>query len=466
MNKIVVITTLVVVSLAVFLIATFIFNPSKISKEVKVSPIISSNYKLDCTGFWEDNPLCVERNNAIRALQELEYAIEETQKIIDNENDLKFQGAKVYKNEGDNLFRDEFYYKAENKYKEALTILNEIKLTNKNKIEGLRNKAIIAYNEDKLNEALNYFEELDSLITDEEVSSYIVKINNRNEIIKLNNKAKELLNNQQFDESKVTIFKSISLDKDYIPSINLKDEILKKEKDFNFFNYINDTYAYIDELNFKKARNSLSQARALYPNSEEVNQVEVRLKINEKENIVKALMQNIDNSVKKEAWKAAMKNINELVNINSSMVDPDKIKRIKDILNFINLADIHLLKPDRLSSKNVFDEALKNYELGKILINNSTPKLANKVSKLETLIKEYSKRIDITFISNNETYFDIERFKNFDPFREFTISVRPGNYTFIAKKPGVEAYRKEVKIKSTDTNKVISVICDTSCSIN
>ncbi len=434
MNKIVVITTLVVVSLAVFLIATFIFNPSKISKEVKVSPIISSNYKLDCTGFWEDNPLCVERNNAIRALQELEYAIEETQKIIDNENDLKFQGAKVYKNEGDNLFRDEFYYKAENKYKEALTILNEIKLTNKNKIEGLRNKAIIAYNEDKLNEALNYFEELDSLITDEEVSSYIVKINNRNEIIKLNNKAKELLNNQQFDESKVTIFKSISLDKDYIPSINLKDEILKKEKDFNFFNYINDTYAYIDELNFKKARNSLSQAKALYPNSEEVNQVEVRLKINEKENIVKALMQNIDNSVKKEAWEAAMKNINELVNINSSMVDPGKIKRIKDILNFINLADIHLLKPDRLSSKNVFDEALKNYELGKILINNSTPKLANKVSKLESLIKEYSKRIDITFISNNETYFDIERFKNFDPFREFTISVRPGNYTFIAKK--------------------------------
>jgi len=466
MNKILVIAALVAVSLAVFLIATFLFNPSKISKNEKVSPIISSNYNLDCTGFWEGNPLCVERNNAIRALQELEYTIEETQNIIDNENDLKFQGAKVYKNEGDNLFRDEFYYKAENKYKEALTILNEIKVSNENKIEGLRNKAIIAYKEDNLNEALIYFEELDSLITDDEVSSYIVKINNRNEIIKLNSKAKEFLNNQQFDESKVTIFKSLSLDKDYIPSINLKDEILKKEKDFNFFNYINDTYAYIDELNFKKARNSLSQAKALYPNSEEVNQVEVRLKINEKENIVKALMQNIDNSVKKEAWKAAMKNINELVNINSSMVDPGKIKRIKDIISFINLADIHLLKPDRLSSKNVLDEALKNYELGKILINNSTPKLANKVSKLEVLIQEYSKRIDITFISNNETYFDIERFKNFDPFREFTISVRPGNYTFIAKKPGVEAYRKEVKIKSTDTNKVISVICDTSCSIN
>ena len=117
MNKIVVIAALVVVSLAVFLIATFIFDPGKISKDEKVSPIISSNYKLDCTGFWEGNPLCVERNNAIRALQELEYAIEEAQKIIDNENDLKFQGAKVYKNEGDNLFRDEFYYKAENKYK-------------------------------------------------------------------------------------------------------------------------------------------------------------------------------------------------------------------------------------------------------------------------------------------------------------------------------------------------------------
>jgi len=120
----------------------------------------------------------------------------------------------------------------------------------------------------------------------------------------------------------------------------------------------------------------------------------------------------------------------------------------------------------RLSSKNVLDEASRNLRVGKGLIDSSTPKLAKKVSQVEELINEYSKRIEITFVSNNETHLDIERFKSFNPFSEFTISVRPGNYIFIAKKPGVQSFRKEVKIKSTDSKKTISVICNLSCSIN
>ena len=466
MNKILVIAALVAVTIIVFITATFIFDPKKISKKVETAPIVSNNYKLDCTGFWEDNPLCVERNNSIRALQELEIAIEGVQEIIDEENNLKFQGAKVFKNEGDNFFRDEFYFKAENKYRDALTIINEIKTANINKIEGLKNKAIIAYNEDKLDEALVFFQELDAFVKDEEVSLYLKKISNRDEILTLNNKSKKLLNTKKFDDAKISIFKSISLDNDYLPTINLKDEILKKEKDFKFSNYINETYAYIDELDFKNARNSLKKAKELYLNSDEVTQVEARLKRTEKENIVRILLLNIDNSLKNEDWKNAMSYSKELLDINSSLIDPSQIERIKDILKFLKLANIHLMDPDRLSSKNVLDEASRNLRVGKGLINSSTPKLAKKVTQVEELINEYSKRIEITFVSNNETHLDIERFKSFNPFSEFTISVRPGNYIFIAKKPGVQSFRKEVKIKSTDSKKTISVICNLSCSIN
>ena len=468
MNRVIVIVSLVVISLAAFITATLIFDPSKLSKEKKeeISPIISSNYNLDCTGFWENNPLCVERNNSIRALQEYEFVNEEVKNLINDENDLKYQGAKVLKNEGDKFFKEEFYFKAENKYKNALAILNEIKNINQNKIDGLRNKAIIAYNEDRLNDALNYFKELELLISDSEVSLYITKINNRNEILNLNNKSKELLKSNKFDDAKIVIFKSINLDKDYLPSINIKNEILKKEKDFKFSNYLNDAYAFIDELNFIQAKNIINKAKELYPNSNEVTQVEIRLKRIEKENTVKILLQNIDNSVKKEEWAKAMSYNNELLSINSSMADTNQISRIKSILSFMKLADIHLGNPDRLSSKNVLDEASRNYNLGKSLVNNSTPKLENIVNEVEILINEYSKRINVTFISNNETYFDIERFKSFDPFEEFTITVRPGTYTFVAKKPGVQAFRKEVRIKSTDLDKIITVICNTSCSIN
>ena len=468
MNRIIVIASLVVISLTVFIIATLVFNPSKLSKESEneVSPIISKNYNLDCTGFWENNPLCVERNNAIRVLQEYEFVIKDIINIIDDENDLKYQGAKVIKNEGDKFFRDEFYFKAENKYKEALNILNEIKKASNNKIEAIRNKAIIAYNEDRLNEALNYFEELKTLTSDEEALIYITKINNREEILKLNKESKDLLKSKKFNEAKIAIFKSIGLDKDYLPTVIIKDEIIKKEKDFKFLNFINETYKSIDQLNFEDAKNSINEAKNIYPNSDEVKQAEIRLKRIEKENIVKILLQNIDNSLNKEEWANAMSYNNELININPSMADSNQTNRIKSILNFIKLADIHLGNPDRLSSKNVLEEASRNYELGQNLTNDITPKLEGKVNQVGLLINEYSKRINITFISNNETYLDIERFQSFDPFDEFTISVRPGNYTFVAKKPGVQAFRKEVKIKSTDLNLVISVNCNLSCFIN
>ena len=466
MNRIVLIVTLVVVTIAVFITATLVFNPNKITNKDDDSPVISSNYKLDCTGFWENNPLCVERNNSIRALQELEYAIIEVEKIIDDESELKYQGVKVFKKEGDNFFRDEFYFKAEKKYREAIAILDEIKNANQNKIDGLRNKALIAYKDDKLNEALSYFNELNSLIQDEEVTKYITKINNRDEILKLINEAQKQLKDQKFDDAKINIFKSIGLDKDYLPSQVLKDEILKKEKKFNFVNYINETYVAIDKLNFQKAEESLGQAKLLFPNSNEIIEVENRLKRTKKENIVKVLLLNIDNSITAEDWNNAIKYIKELLKVNPSMVDASKADRIRGILGFIKLADLHLANPDRLSSKNVLDEASRNYDVGKNFISSSTPKLAKKVSQLEMIINEYSKRIDITFISNNETYLDIERFKSFEPFSEFTITVRPGNYIFIAKKPGIQSHRKEISIKSTDTNLVISVICNLSCSIN
>lgn len=466
MNKIVVIAILVVVSIAVFIAATLIFNPNKITKQDDISPIISSNYKLDCTGFWEDNPLCVERNNSIRALQELEFVIEEVENIIDGETDLKYQSAKIIKKEGDTFFRDEFYFKAEMKYKNALDILNEIKDANKSRIDGLWNKAIIAYNEDQLNEALVYFEELNSFTSDEEITHYITKINNREEILKLNKKAMAFLSTQNFDDAKVSIFNSIGLDKDYLPSIKIKDKILKEEKDFKFLNYINETYTHIDQLNFQKARNSINKAKELYPNSDEIIQVENRLKRTEKENIVEALLFNIDKSLSNEEWVNAMDYIRDLLKINPSMVNDTEANKVNNILNFLKLADIHLANPERLSSKNVFDEASRNYELGRSLVSEFTPKLNKKVSEVDKLIQEYSKRINITIKSNNETYLDIERFKSFDPFDEFTITVRPGNYVFIAKKPGVESYRKKINVKSTDINLIITVICDLSCSIN
>ena len=97
MSRITVIISLVIIAIAIFLAATFLFDPTKLASKKDNSPLVSSNFKLDCTGFWEGNPLCEERNNAIRALQELESSLIETESIINKDNELKFQSSKVLK---------------------------------------------------------------------------------------------------------------------------------------------------------------------------------------------------------------------------------------------------------------------------------------------------------------------------------------------------------------------------------
>lgn len=466
MSRITVIISLVIIAIAIFLAATFLFDPTKLASKKDSPPLVSSNFKLDCTGFWEGNPLCEERNNAIRALQELESSLIETESIINKDNELKFQSSKVIKNEGDNFFREEFYFKAEKKYKEALDVLNIIKNENQSMIQTLKDKALLAYKNNNLDVSLELFKELKDLTNSELAKKYIIKINNRTEILKLNKEAEESLKDQKFDNAKITIFKSINLDREYEPSIRLKDIIIEKEREFLFNNFINDSFKSIEKLEFKEARQSLSNAKNLFPDSLEVSQLENRLNRIEKENKIMLIQYEIDTTIKNEEWEKTLRKINDLENINQGIVDKELKARIKKIIRFMNIANIHITKPGRLSSKNVLNEAIENYDLGQELADQSTPELLILVESIGKLIEQYSTRVNITFISNNETYLDIERFKSFEPFTEFTISVRPGNYVFTAKKPGIEAERKEYVVKFTDSDLVVSVVCDNVCYIN
>ena len=91
MSRITVIISLIIITVVIFLAATIVFDPNKLSSTKTNSPLVSSNFKLDCSGFWEGNPLCEERNNAIRALQKLELSLSETENLINQGNELKFQ---------------------------------------------------------------------------------------------------------------------------------------------------------------------------------------------------------------------------------------------------------------------------------------------------------------------------------------------------------------------------------------
>ena len=185
MNKFKIVIILIASTIAIFVVANLIVNQSS-KNEFDTAEINTDNINLDCSGVWEGSPLCVERKNAFIALQNLESKFVQINDIVQQSNTNNFNQARILKREGDQFLKDEFYFKAENKYKESLKILNQLSSDFLDTINELKNKGKIAYDKNELEISLGYYLEAKELIDDNEIELYISKINNRSEIEKFN----------------------------------------------------------------------------------------------------------------------------------------------------------------------------------------------------------------------------------------------------------------------------------------
>ena len=464
MNKFKIVIILIASTIAIFVVANLIVNQSS-KNEFDTAEINTDNINLDCSGVWEGSPLCVERKNAFIALQNLESKFVQINDIVQQSNTNNFNQARILKREGDQFLKDEFYFKAENKYKESLKILNQLSSDFLDTINELKNKGKIAYDKNELEISLEYYLEAKELIDDNEIELYISKINNRSEIEKYNLIALESLEKNKFELAREKNNLALNLDNQFAPTLKLKLEIYKKEKKFNFTKALKLFYQAVDNDNFNLAKDNLFKATKLMPSSQEITQAQNTLLLAERKFYIEKYEIEKNEFKLLEKWDEAMNSLNKLKEINPGLINNEEELYLKSIIKFYKLFDIHKNQPDRLSSQDVLEEANYNYDLGMKLSSNKTGKLNDDLLEIKTLIEQYSQRTVITFRSNNQTYLDIKRFKKFEPFKEFSISVRPGEYIFIAKKPGIEAKRKEFLVSPNTSNLFFYIGCDIVCEV-
>ncbi len=466
MSKTKVVVILILATVMIFLIATLIVNKS-IDNDNNLTEVDIKNLDLDldCTGVWEDSPLCVERKNAFIALQNFDRRMDDLNEIVQESNINNYNQSKILKREGDKFLKDEFYFKAEKKYKEAIDILNKLDSDFSKNINELTNKAKYEYNNNNLEKALEVFLELKKIIEDKEIEEYISRIQNRDKILKYNLEAQENLLKNKFKIARVKNEEALLLDNQYRPTLSLKLEIIEKEKQFNFTLILEEFYHALDSNNFFEAAAKIEEATEIIPNSVELTQAKNIFITKERKFLISKYSSQKNNLIKLEKWSDAINSLNKIKKINSSLIDSSEEEYLLNTIKFYKLWAIHKNQPNRLSSSDVFDEMTNNYNLGKKLSNSETKILNKDLLEMSSLIDQYSKRIVIKFSSDNETYLDILRFKKFNPFEELSISVRPGEYTFVAKKPGVESVIKRYEITPIMNVLHLYISCNSSCKI-
>jgi len=71
----------------------------------------------------------------------------------------------------------------------------------------------------------------------------------------------------------------------------------------------------------------------------------------------------------------------------------------------------------------------------------------------------------LTITSNNETFVDIQKTVQYQPFVQESIKLYPGKYTLIAKKKGKQSYRKDINLNPDIEEVTYIAECSDECKI-
>ena len=124
-----------------------------------ISPTVDPNTSLDCTGVWANSPLCTERNEALVELKILDPLYQSFKQVENSQAKDILSEVESLKKEGDKFYFEEFYFKSRDSYKKAYELINNFNDRNRLKVLELIDRAQLAFDLVKLNEAETLIQE-------------------------------------------------------------------------------------------------------------------------------------------------------------------------------------------------------------------------------------------------------------------------------------------------------------------
>jgi len=463
MTKTQIVVLLSITAILIFFFAYFLSsNASNVEVDTNIS--FDGSTEIDCTGIWENNPLCKERNQSIRNLLELNSLLDsyETNYI----KQINLDSVLQKKIEGNNFFQDEFYFKASESYAEALKLLKGFIEDERQSFLSLKNQGISNYLQGSLTKAEEIFLLIEENINQESFLQYIQSINLRPKINILNAKALAYEKDLNFQAAFDVINESLELDPINPESAEIKELISISYNTYQANNYIKEIYEYIATNQFKRAKDLLAKLILVDPSNQALSEITSSLRQSEREYLITDFSSSLKSSIAREDWSSAKDLVNKLNELDKNIVSRVDQEFISDVIEFYKLYRHHSTDPYRLSSDNVLREANLNLKFGESLSSNEFQVLLNDLKKYSNLIEQFSKSIILEISSDKTALLEIKRFQSFEPFESLKLSVRPGNYIFEAKRSGKMTKRSKINISPDLNSKNLFISCKSNCVIS
>ena len=267
------------------------------------------------------------------------------------------------------------------------------------------------------------------------------------------NDAKLLISVNSLDQAKDLIDIAAQLDNKYQGLDKLRLDVIEliKIRDLNVL--ITDGFKYLKLLKFNEAKINFDKALLIDKNSklaeEGINSANEGIKKNiiETEKFLAYESLNLEDFSKSSLHFQNILNLDP--NIQFAILGLQEAKKLKELEFHL---DRYIDRQDRLSSRNVYDEALV------LLISSNSlslqKRLSSKKAQLESLLTKFSEEINITIISDNKTQVNVQNVGSIGFFNQKEIKLNPGKYTFVGKRKGFVTIRRVIDIKQSTTIKI------------
>lgn len=440
-------------------------EPEPISYEVL--PSVDPNISLDCTGAWANSPLCKERNEALVELKKLD-PLYQILKNIDNPDTKEFfKKVEILKKDGDKFYFEEFYFKSRDSYKEAYNLISDFNERNTNKIDDLLKRALLAFNTNNLNESsllISSGLELDP--TNKQLKDLKNRIINYAEVSELIARAKDYSLSKSYQLALDTINKALDIDSEREDAIETKDTLLKESKNFFFDQHLKNAYQSISKKEFNEALKYYAKAKSLFSSKTELILLKQEIDSSKRDYDIIYFSREGDKYYESENWEESFKNYKKVIDIDTNNQNiNEKYNKTKLILDIYNNLNKYLSEPERLSSTNIRSNFKKVINNANNLDLENELKLIELINMANEAFNKYNEMIIINIKSNNETFVDILKTAQYEPFYEQNIKIYPGKYTFIAKKRGVQSFRKEITLNPGEDYISITAVCTSRCNV-
>ena len=433
----------------------------------EISPTVDPNTSLDCTGVWANSPLCKERNEALVELKKLDplYQSFKDAKSIEA-NDILSE-VESLKKDGDKFYFEEFYFKSRDSYKRASELIIGFNDRNRLKVLEIIDRSQLAFDLVKLDEAKTLVEEgLGIDPANNKLTNLNNRIDNYQKVTDLISSAKDYSLSNKYSLAIQTINEALQIDPERADAKQSKIKIINESKVYYFDQNLKNAYNALASNEFSKSLTLYNDAKSILPNNPELPILKREIDTKKKNYDIVLYTNSGDRNYASENWESALDAYDKALKLDPTNSNLQrKFNRTSTVKKTYDDLNKYLRNVDRLSSPNI----RRNFETvigdANNLVLKDEKKLIGLISQANETFKKYGEMVVLNLISNGETYLDIQKTRQYQPFSEENIKLYPGKYTLIAKKRGMQSSRKEINLDPGTEFLSITAICTNKCSI-